>query len=151
MRGPRAQRAATGGVRAVSTGIGRGRRVLRTRSPSHPPVRSRYPQGMSIVTAESAQARAVIAARRDAIDVVLRRYGAVNPRLFGSVARGDARSNSDLDLLVDLMPGVGNVLLRVSGLAEDLSEVLGVRVDVVCEPLMRDDVSASARADAVPL
>ncbi len=106
---------------------------------------------MSIVTAESAQARAVIAARRDAIDVVLRRYGAVNPRLFGSVARGDARSNSDLDLLVDLMPGVGNVLLRVSGLAEDLSEVLGVRVDVVCEPLMRDDVSASARADAVPL
>ena len=34
---------------------------------------------------------------------VLRRYDAVNPRLFGSVARGDARDGSDLDLLVDLL------------------------------------------------
>lgn len=42
---------------------------------------------------------------------ILQRYGAENPRLFGSVARGDAREDSDLDLLVDLVPGMGNEIL----------------------------------------
>lgn len=69
--------------------------------------------------------------------------------MFGSAARGDARDDSDLDLLVDLAPGVGNELLRVSGLAEELSELLGVHVDVVAPPLLRDEVSATALADAV--
>ena len=80
---------------------------------------------------------------------MLDRYGAFNLRMFGSAARGDAREDSDLDLLVDLAPGVGNELLRVSGLAEELSELLGVRVDVVAAPLLRDEVSATALADAV--
>jgi uncharacterized protein len=80
---------------------------------------------------------------------VLDRYGATNPRLFGSVARGEAREDSDLDLFVDLAPGAGNELLRVSGLAEELSDLLGVRVDVVAAPLLRDEVSATALADAV--
>ncbi|MBY3551894.1 nucleotidyltransferase domain-containing protein [Modestobacter lapidis] len=80
---------------------------------------------------------------------MLGRYGASNPRLFGSVARGDAHEDSDLDLLVDLAPGAGNELLRVAGLAEELSALLGVRVDVVAATLMRDEVSATAFADAV--
>ncbi len=80
---------------------------------------------------------------------VLDRYGAYNLRMFGSVARGDAREDSDLDLLVDLVPGVGNELLRVSGLAEELSALLGVRVDVLAAPLLRDEVSATALAEAV--
>jgi uncharacterized protein len=86
---------------------------------------------MSIETAESASLRAVIAAHRDAVDTILERYQATNPRLFGSVARGDATPGSDVDLLVDLRPGGGNELLRVAGIAEELSELLGTRVDVV--------------------
>lgn len=80
---------------------------------------------MSTVTAESASLRAVIAAGRYVLDNVLSRYGAINPRLFGSVARGDATSDSDIDLLVDLLPGSGNELLRVAAIAEELTELLG--------------------------
>ena len=106
---------------------------------------------MSIVTAESASLRAAIIAHRDALDGILRRHRAANPRLFGSVARGDATGDSDIDLLVDLLPGGGNDLLRVAGVAEELSQVLGARVDVVSASLLRDNVSSSALADAVPL
>ncbi len=110
-----------------------------------------YPCCMSIVTAESVSLRAAIAAHRDAVAVILRRYRATNPRLFGSVARGDATRGSDIDVLVDLLPGGGNDLLRVAGVAEEMSQLLGLRVDVVAESLLRDEVSSSALADAVPL
>ena len=95
--------------------------------------------------------RAAIAARRDALDEILDRYAATNPRLFGSVARGDATATSDVDLLVDLLPSGGNELLRVAGIAEELSHVLGHRVDVVTPTLLRREVSATAMADAVPV
>ena len=90
-----------------------------------------HPGLMSIETAESASLRAAIAAHRDALDTILGRYQPADPRLFGSVARGDATSESDVDVLVDLMPGGGNKLRRVAGIAEELSELLGTRVDVV--------------------
>jgi predicted nucleotidyltransferase len=106
---------------------------------------------MSMVTAASVSLRAAIAAQRAALDDILRRYGAANPRLFGSVARGDATSESDIDLLVDLLPGGGNGLLRVAGIAEELSHVLGFRVDVVTPSLLRGEVSASALGDSVTL
>lgn len=104
---------------------------------------------MSTVTSESVALRAAVAAQRDALDEILARYGAANPRLFGSVARGDANARSDLDLLVDLLPAGGNELLRVAGIAEELSEILGRRVDVVTPSLLRGEVSATALADAV--
>jgi predicted nucleotidyltransferase len=106
---------------------------------------------MTIVTAESASLRAAIAAHRDAVEVVLRRYQAANPRLFGSVARGDATPDSDIDILVDLLPGGGNELLRVAGIAEELSQLLDTRVDVVTASLLRSQVSASALAESVAL
>ena len=106
---------------------------------------------MSSVTPATVRLRAGIAAHRVAIDEILRRYGAVNPLLFGSVARGDATSESDIDLLVDLLPDGGNPLLRVAGIAEELSQVLGLRVDVVAPSLLRGEVSASALSDSVTL
>lgn len=100
-------------------------------------------------TTTALRLRAEFTLHRNRVGEVLDRYGAANPRLFGSVARGDAREDSDLDLLVDLAPGAGNDLLRVSGLAEELGELLGFRVEVVAAPLLRDEVSATALEDAV--
>ncbi|MGC1208723.1 MAG: hypothetical protein WA880_12280 [Ornithinimicrobium sp.] len=48
-----------------------------------------------------------------------------------------------------MTPGSGNELLRVAGLGEELSGLLGVRVDVVAATLLRDEVTATALADAV--
>jgi predicted nucleotidyltransferase len=104
---------------------------------------------MSRPTAASGRLRAALVAQADAVAAVLERYAATNPRLFGSVARGEASAGSDLDLLVDLAPSHGNELLRVAGIAEELTELLGIRVDVVTAPLLRDEVSATALADAV--
>ena len=104
---------------------------------------------MSKASAATLRLRSALESHRSHIAELLNRYGATNPRLFGSVARGEAGEDSDLDLLVDLVPGAGNELLRVSGLAEELGELLHVRVDVVATSLLRDEVSASALMDAV--
>ncbi|HNV15854.1 MAG TPA: nucleotidyltransferase family protein [Dermatophilaceae bacterium] len=104
---------------------------------------------MGTVTRQSESLRAAIACHRDALDAILARYAATNPRIFGSVARGDATPDSDIDLMVDLLPRRGNELLRVSGIAEELSEVLGTRVDVVAASLLRGEVSSTALADLV--
>jgi len=77
------------------------------------------------------------------------RYGIRNIRVFGSLARGEARVDSDVDLLVDYVPGQkGFAFFRFCREAEAL---LGRRVDVATErslhPLIRDRV----RQEAVPL
>lgn len=100
-------------------------------------------------TSASRRLRAALASRRVDVDALLKKYGAENLRIFGSVARGDASDESDLDLLVDLAPSSGNELLRLSGLSEELSDLLRVRVDVVARPLLRAEVSATVIADAV--
>lgn len=104
---------------------------------------------MSTPTAAAVRLRAALTQHEDRVTEILGRYGATNPRLFGSVARGDAGDDSDLDLIVDLIPGAGNELLRVAGLSEELSGLLAVRVDVVAAELLRREVSASALSDAV--
>lgn len=106
---------------------------------------------MDTPTPTARRIRALLRQEDRRVGDVLERYGASNLRVFGSVARGDAREDSDLDLLVDLRSGFGNDLLRVAGLSEELSEVLGVKVDVVASSLLRDEVSATALADAVPV
>lgn len=104
---------------------------------------------MSTTTPQSEALRAAIADNRGALDVILRNYSATNVRLFGSVARGDAPPDSDIDLLVDLVPGRGNELPRVSGISEELNDLLETRVDVVATSLLRGEVSSSALTDAV--
>ena len=106
---------------------------------------------MSAVTERTGSLRAAIAAKRDVLTEVPSHYGASNPRIFGSVARGDARAASDIDLLVDLEPDGGNALLRIVGIGDEFSRILGVRVDVVSDSLLREPVSASAHRDAVAL
>ncbi len=66
---------------------------------------------------------------RDAVCLAAARYRVANPRVFGSAMRGDDRDGSDLDLLVDTLPGT--TLLDLGGLQDELQELLGVSVDVL--------------------
>lgn len=90
----------------------------------------------------------VLARRRDIRDIA-RRHGASNVRLFGSVARGDERVGSDVDLMVDLAPGTG--LLTLARLEGDLEKLLGVPVDVVPADSLKERVGATAHQDALAL
>jgi predicted nucleotidyltransferase len=66
---------------------------------------------------------------RDAVCLAAARYRVANPRVFGSALRGEDLEGSDLDLLVDALPGT--TLLDLGGLQDELQELLGVPVDVL--------------------
>lgn len=68
---------------------------------------------------------------REQILAIARRHGAENVRVFGSVARGDAGPEGDIDLLVDAGPVTSPWF--PAGLVADLEALLGVQVDVVTE------------------
>lgn len=87
--------------------------------------------------------------RREEILRVAASHGAHNVRVFGSTARGEASSSSDVDFLVDLEPD--RTLMDLGGLLMDLQELLPVRVDVATEGILRPKVRERALADAVPL
>lgn len=108
---------------------------------------------MSTPTVPNRDLRSVIDTHRREFDVLLARYRATNPKLFGSVARGgDAHEGSDIDILVDMDPVDGNLLMRASGLLEETRALFGRDdIDVVPVGLLRDGVSATAMKDAVPL
>ena len=62
---------------------------------------------------------------------VCARYPIVRADFFGSVAQGKAGAGSDVDVLVDFLPGADVGLLEMGALREDLAEALGCPVDVV--------------------
>jgi uncharacterized protein len=86
--------------------------------------------------------------RRRAIVAVCAAHGASSPRVFGSVARGEARPDSDVDLLVDLEPG--RTLFDVAALHDDLTDLLGWSVDVVTLGALRGSL-AHVADEALPV
>jgi hypothetical protein len=76
-------------------------------------------------------------------------HGARNVRVFGSVARGEERGASDVDLLVDLAPG--RTLLDLIGLRLALEDLLGIAVDVTTLDMLKPAVQEAVRREAVPL
>ncbi|HZY40660.1 MAG TPA: nucleotidyltransferase family protein [Anaerolineae bacterium] len=80
---------------------------------------------------------------------VAAQYGAHDVRVFGSLARGEARPDSDVDILVTLE--AGRSLLDLIALKQDLEDMLGCRVDVVTEAAVSPYLRERVLKDAVAL
>jgi predicted nucleotidyltransferase len=89
------------------------------------------------------------AAKRDAILAIAAKHGVTRIRVFGSFARGEAREDSDLDLLIEA--GTKRTPFFPGGLLADLEDELGHRVDLVEECGLHRVIRARVLREAVPL
>jgi uncharacterized protein len=87
--------------------------------------------------------------QRQEILALAARHGAKSIRVFGSVVRGEADEQSDVDFLVDMEPG--RSLMDMGGLLMDLQELLGCKVDVVSEKGLRQRIRERVLKEAMPL
>ena len=87
--------------------------------------------------------------KREEILRIAARRGAYNVRVFGSVARGEAGPDSDVDFLVELEPS--RSLLDLGGLLMDLQDLLECEVDVLTEAGLRDRIRQRVLSEARPL
>jgi predicted nucleotidyltransferase len=88
--------------------------------------------------------------QRDAIEALGRRYGVQRIRVFGSVARGEERADSDIDFLVDLPRGYDLFAQRLP-LMEQLAQRLGRHVDLIPEHELNRHIRDRVLREAVPL
>jgi predicted nucleotidyltransferase len=91
----------------------------------------------------------VIRDKRDLIRQIAEKHGARNVRVFGSVARGDATPDSDVDLLVEAGPATSAWF--PGGLVADLEDALGRRVDVVTDRGLLPSLRERVLREAVPV
>ncbi|MGA2914775.1 MAG: nucleotidyltransferase family protein [Sedimentisphaerales bacterium] len=91
----------------------------------------------------------IIGKQREQILALAAKRGAFNVRVFGSVARGEANPNSDVDFLVDMEDG--RSLFDLGGLLMDLQELLHRKVDVVTEPGLHWYIKDKVIREAKPL
>jgi predicted nucleotidyltransferase len=92
---------------------------------------------------------AALALKRTAVREAMGRFHTTNPRVFGSVVRGTDRDDSDLDLLVDALPGA--TLFDLGGLQAELEELLGVSVDIVTPGDLPQKFRQRVLAEALPV
>ncbi len=86
---------------------------------------------------------------RAAIRAAATRFRAANPRIFGSVLHGTDNEGSDLDVLVDALPGT--TFFHLSGLQIELEDMLGVSVDVLTPAGLPIKFRAAVLAEAQPV
>lgn len=86
---------------------------------------------------------------RDGILKIAMEHGARQVRIIGSVARGEADCESDIDFLVDFESG--RTLLDHAALTLDLQNLLGIKVDVATERGLKARVRSRVLQEAVPL
>ena len=87
--------------------------------------------------------------KRDVVREVIGRFRATNPRVFGSVLYGTDQEGSDLDLLVDALPGA--TLFDLGGLQDELESLLGIRVDLLTPVDLPLKYRARVLAQAQPI
>ena len=87
--------------------------------------------------------------KRDDVRRIAEKHGAHNVRVFGSVARGEAGPDSDVDLLVDVGPNTSSWF--PAGLILDLTDMLGRRVEVVTSRALSPHLREHVLREALPL
>lgn len=87
--------------------------------------------------------------KRSAVREAAGRFRSANPRIFGSVLHGTDEEGSDLDLLVDALPGA--TLFDLGGLQAELEDLLGVRVDLLTPGDLPARFRAQILAQAQPV
>ena len=91
----------------------------------------------------------LLQSKREEILSIAAHYGAYNVRVFGSIARGEADEQCDIDLLVSMEKG--RSLFDLGGLLADLEDLLGCNVDVVTEDGLRDRIRNRVLKEAIAL
>jgi predicted nucleotidyltransferase len=91
----------------------------------------------------------ILKQKRDDILKIASRYGARKVRVFGSVVRGEARPDSDVDFLVELEEG--RSLMDLGGLLMDLQKLLGRNVDIVTEKGLHWYIKEQVIREAKPI
>ena len=86
---------------------------------------------------------------RNAARKIVSRFRATNLRVFGSVLHETDKEDSDLDLLVDALPGA--TLFDLGGLQDELETILGVRVDLLTVGDLPPKFRAQVLAEAKPV
>jgi len=94
-------------------------------------------------------AEETIKAKREQILAIARKHGVRNIKVFGSVSRGQAHADSDVDFLIEAGPE--RTPFFPGGLVADLEELLGRRVDVVTEKGLNQYLRDRVLKEAVPL
>jgi predicted nucleotidyltransferase len=87
--------------------------------------------------------------KRNAVREAVSRFHTANPRVFGSVLHGNDQDGSDLDLLVDALPGA--TLFDLGGLQVELEDLLGVTVDLLTPGDIPKKFRAQVLAEASPV
>jgi predicted nucleotidyltransferase len=90
-----------------------------------------------------------LSSQREQVLEITARHRLSNVQVFGSVARGDERADSDIDLLVDVTPGVG--IFELGRCRGELESLLGARVDLIPAADLKEGVAVEVAADARPL
>lgn len=93
--------------------------------------------------------RGLLNSKRDEILRIAAAHGASNVRIIGSVARGEADEQSDIDFLVEL--DKDRSLMDHAALLVELEKLLGCKVDVASDDCLRSKVKERVLRDAVPL
>ena len=93
---------------------------------------------------------AALHAQKEAINAACHQFGAQRIRVFGSVARGEERPDSDIDFLVDFPRGYDLFAQRLP-LVDRLTEITGRRLDVIPEHELNRHIRARVLREAVDL
>jgi predicted nucleotidyltransferase len=91
----------------------------------------------------------VLDMKRNAVREATSRFRATNPRAFGSVLHGTDEDSSDIDLLVDALPGV--TLFDLGGLQDELESMLGIPVDLLTPADLPAKFRAKVLKEAQPV